>query len=145
MRPMPTYGLLVPDAVERFLLARARAARPREACGLLLGSCAGVGTVAVELANVAVGNDRFELDPAGFVRASDAARERGLRVVGVWHSHPAGPPAPSAHDLAGARRGERGWSHLIVSLAPPTELASYRLSAGSMVREPVHTPEPIHP
>jgi proteasome lid subunit RPN8/RPN11 len=145
MPAMPPHALVLPADLVRRLRAWAEAARPRETCGLLFGVRAGDVADAVPLANLAPEPDRFDLDPAGFVRADAAARERGLRVVGVWHSHPAGPPAPSAHDLAGARRGERGWSHLIVSLAPPTELASYRLSAGSMVREPVHTPEPIHP
>jgi proteasome lid subunit RPN8/RPN11 len=138
---MPALGIEIPAAVERHLLALARAARPREACGLLLGVRAGVVTEAVELANVAPGLDRFELDPGGFVRAAGDARARALRVLGVWHSHPAGPATPSAADLAGALRGERGWSHAIVGPAGGGDaLESYRLAGERLVREPVRRP-----
>jgi proteasome lid subunit RPN8/RPN11 len=138
---MPAIGTELPAALERRLLALARAARPREACGLLLGVRAGVVTDVVELANVAPGLDRFELDPAGFVRAAGDARARALRVLGVWHSHPTGPATPSAADRAGALRGERDWSHVIVAPAGRGgALASYRLAGGRLVREPVRRP-----
>ena len=141
---MTATGLRISDLVEHFVVDRARAAAPREACGLLLGERARVADV-VELANVARGLDRFDLDPAGFVRAASDARARGLDVVGVWHSHPDGSLAPSAADLAGALRGERAWSHLIVALdhadsspdSTRADLASYRLAGPRLVREPI--------
>jgi proteasome lid subunit RPN8/RPN11 len=126
----------IAEDVEAALFAWARAARPREACGLLLGSPADEGLVvrAVRVDNVADGRDAFELDPAGYVRAEAEARRGGLRVVGVWHSHPDAPPRPAAADLAGALRGASGWLHVIVSAVEGARapIARYRLSAGRL-------------
>jgi proteasome lid subunit RPN8/RPN11 len=62
-----------------------------------------------------------------------SARAQGLEVVGYYHSHPAGPPRPSAFDR------ERAWpelSYLIVT--PAGEAHSWRLGGdGAFVEERV--------
>ena len=77
---------------ERELIAEARAAHPREACGIVSG-----GRI-IRLPNRASGTGQFR------IAAEDmeaAAAEHGLRSLdGVWHSHPSGDPRPSALDLA---------------------------------------------
>jgi proteasome lid subunit RPN8/RPN11 len=57
--------------------------------------------------------DRFELDPADWVRADDAARADGLDIVGIWHSHPDHPAEPSETDRLAAHEG---YSYLIVNV-----------------------------
>jgi proteasome lid subunit RPN8/RPN11 len=47
--------------------------------------------------------DRFYLDPRDYLRAERAARERGLDVVGCYHSHPDHPAVPSPRDVTGAQ------------------------------------------
>lgn len=97
----------------------ARAARPNEACGLLFGvhGDAGPHVLAASVAaNVAADpRRRFEVDPAHLIAAQRAARNGGPAILGVWHSHPDGPPAPSAADRAGIT--DPAWIWIIV--APP--------------------------
>lgn len=92
------------------MLAAARAAHPREACGLLLGE-AGRITAARETANVhPTPATHFEIDPQALIDAHRAARAGGPEVVGYFHSHPTGAAAPSATDLAMAAQDGRIWA-----------------------------------
>ena len=119
----------VRDAV----VAHAREASPNECCGLLLGS----GDDIVEALRAHNISDdpatRFLIDPKDHFDGSRAARERGLEVVGFYHSHPRSPAEPSERDLA-----EFSYpSHLyvIVSLqAEPAEVALFRLEGGNLQR-----------
>jgi proteasome lid subunit RPN8/RPN11 len=84
------------------IFAHARQALPAECCGLLVGT-GDVIREAVRIANVAVAPDRrYELDPKEHIDARRAARQRGLEVLGFYHSHPRSAPEPSATDLAEA-------------------------------------------
>jgi len=71
---------------------------PMEACGLLGGSHSQVQQV-VPIRNVAESLDRFRMDPAEQVHALFGFEERGLELVAIYHSHPAGPPSPSHIDI----------------------------------------------
>ncbi|WP_120716292.1 Mov34/MPN/PAD-1 family protein [Tsuneonella amylolytica] len=100
----------VSSEVEPAMLARASAAYPREACGLLLGR-AGTIETATLAANVHSNPDtHFEIDPQALVDAHRAARAGGPEVIGYWHSHPHGPPAPSATDRAHGTGDGRVWA-----------------------------------
>ena len=88
------------------------------------------------LANRAAAPSRFEIDPLDLLAAEKNAREEGLAVVGVWHSHPGRPAIPSTTDLESAWEG---LSYLIVSVEPdgPDELRSWRLSDAGFREEAV--------
>jgi proteasome lid subunit RPN8/RPN11 len=112
---------------------------PQECCGLLLGSAADGGVRVAEVTsarnlNTERAQDRFELDPQDFLRADALARERGLEIVGVWHTHPDHPAVPSATDLESAWEG---WSYLILSVAAPgvQAMRSWRLAGREFVEE----------
>jgi len=62
---------------------------PKECCGVMVGSD-GVVKEAVPLANVYTGpqEDFFVMDPMDLNRVDRESRERGLDVLGVFHSHP---------------------------------------------------------
>lgn len=84
--------------------AHARAALPRECCGVILGgkkdrywqvSCI---EKSPNLAPEAC-RDRFEIDPALLLRLHKASRTGGPRIIGAYHSHPNGLAAPSQTDL----------------------------------------------
>ncbi len=79
------------------LLGEARAAHPRECCGLLEGEGAAI-TALHPARNLAAASDRFEIDPALQFRL---LRE-GRKVIGCYHSHPDGAAEPSARDAQGA-------------------------------------------
>jgi proteasome lid subunit RPN8/RPN11 len=82
-------------------MEHARAALPRECCGVLIGTGASV-LEAIRVRNIADDPNRFELDPQGHIDARRSARARGLDVVGFYHSHPHSEPEPSPTDLANA-------------------------------------------
>ena len=75
--------------------------------------------------------DRFYLDPRDYLRADRAARERGLDVVGCYHSHPDHPAIPSERDRVGAQGvgGGSSFSFLIQSVraGQAAELTSWLL------------------
>ena len=88
------------------------AAHPREACGILLGAGGSI-TQAHETRNVhPAPQTHFEIDPQALIDAHRAARAGGAAVIGYFHSHPAGDPAPSATDRAMAAGDGSVWAIL---------------------------------
>lgn len=92
--------LVVTSGVLEALLAEARSVHPRECCGLLFGE-AGAITAHRAAANVhREPETHFEIDPQALIDAHRAMREGGPQLAGYYHSHPCGPPEPSATDQA---------------------------------------------
>lgn len=96
---------------------RAHAAEgyPYEVCGILVAT-RGSGTVSqtrrVRNTVVERARDRYEMDPRDQIRVQRECDERGLEVVGYYHSHPDHPALASVTD------SERSWAgpvYLIVS------------------------------
>jgi proteasome lid subunit RPN8/RPN11 len=80
---------------------------PHECCGVLLGHFQEDDRVVSEV--VRAGNtrddrpqDRYNIDPRELVRIQRQGRERGLDIVGFYHSHPDHPARWSQTDLAEA-------------------------------------------
>ena len=71
------------------MLAHAEATYPKECCGVMLGSEQQVRE-AVALANVYNGpqEDFFVMDPRDLSRVDERARQSGMEVLGIFHSHP---------------------------------------------------------
>jgi desampylase len=53
---------------------------------------------------------RFAIDPQALIDAHRAARAGGADVIGYYHSHPLGPPDPSATDRASASGDGKVWA-----------------------------------
>ena len=92
------------EGLDQKLVDLAQAARPHEACGLLVGSrsAAGVRIEAVRSLENREANRpelAFRIAPEDWVREEQSVRLQGQEVVGIWHSHPTGPAVPSARDL----------------------------------------------
>src|ERR1700737_704776 len=86
----------------------AAAAYPNEGCGVLIGALADGRMEIVEATsarnmNTERARDRYDMDPRDIVVADREARQRGLDVVGFWHSHPDHPARPSQFDT------DRAW------------------------------------
>lgn len=112
---------------------------PGEACGLLLGTRNLRRTEVLELTTApnhfeGQAGQGFELDALHLVQAEDSARERGLRVVGLWHSHPGQAAVPSRADACGALRN---WSYPILALRTDgrSELRCWRYTAQGFQEE----------
>jgi len=97
-------SLILADALAAQISEEARAAFPRECCGLMEGTRTGDVVHAVVLHaihNVSPHADSFEIDPAAHLRLRRIAREAGRAIVGCYHSHPNGRANPSPRDLSG--------------------------------------------
>ena len=135
--------LVLPQDVRRDLESWIGGGYPEETCGLLIGRThlgrteASRATQARNL-NRERARDRYDLDPDDFLAADVAAREAGLEIVGVWHSHPDHPAEPSETDRKAAWEG---WSYVIAEVTERgvRGLRSWRLSGESFVEEPVST------
>ncbi len=137
--PAPGERVLVPPSVRDAILTHAQRERPRECCGLLVGT----GTV-VHLAHPARNElespVRFRIDPRDHVQAVRAARALGLDVIGAYHSHPAAPAVPSSTDLAEALPH---FLYVIASLAAGEAgrpLRAWWLQGRNFVEVPLVTP-----
>jgi proteasome lid subunit RPN8/RPN11 len=80
------------------LLVHARAERPRECCGLLAGPQETI-TEALPTANALESPYGFFVAPAELISSLRGLRGRGLKHLGLYHSHPEGENTPSRIDL----------------------------------------------
>jgi proteasome lid subunit RPN8/RPN11 len=83
------------------MYGHAREASPAECCGLIGGSGAGRAQSVYRLSNVA--HDpltAYEAAPEELFAAQKRMRERGEKLLGIYHSHPrAREPLPSETDV----------------------------------------------
>jgi S-sulfo-L-cysteine synthase (O-acetyl-L-serine-dependent) len=126
----PGAALRLPVEVRAEIQAHGVATYPDECCGVLLGPKDGTVTDFWRLDNSTdlERRRRFLIGPDDYRHAEARAAERGLDIVGFYHSHPDHPAEPSAFDLAHA------WpnlSYAIVSIrqGAPREMRSWRLRA----------------
>ena len=112
---MITIGRQHIDAIT----AHAERDYPHECGGLLLGHLDGDTKTVVETlpmentADVDRRHDRILIEPRALFKAERAARERGLDVIGYYHSHPDDEAIPSQFDLDHALPV---WSYIIASV-----------------------------
>jgi proteasome lid subunit RPN8/RPN11 len=139
--------LLLDPQVRDAVVAHAREGAPEEICGVLGGVHRPGGDAPTDdgrpshartarrVPNVAsVPRTRYELDPAEQFRAMESVEDAGEVVVGFYHSHPRGPPRPSATDEALATWP--GYSYVIVSLGgSDPEIGSWRWTGEGFERE----------
>jgi proteasome lid subunit RPN8/RPN11 len=113
---------------------------PNEACGLLAGPAPqgplADATLCYPITNAAASSRVYELEPREHLRADRDAEDRGLELVGVYHSHTHTVGYPSPTDVAQAP--DPAWHYILVSFADeaPT-LRSYRIVDGNIAEEPV--------
>jgi len=95
------------------IVAHAEREAPIEACGFLMGS-SGLVTRDFPVTNADGREDHYTFDPNEQLRAYSVASEEGLDIMAVYHSHPKGPPHPSAEDIRLAH--DPVISYVIISL-----------------------------
>jgi len=83
------------------IIAHARAAAPRECCGLVGGTEGGRARTVYRLRNIAADSQvTYEAAPEDLFAAQRAMRERGEQLIAIYHSHPrATDPSPSETDV----------------------------------------------
>ena len=83
------------------MIAHVDSQAPLEACGLLAGRSSSVESVLV-VTNQAQSPVRYVMDPMDQLHAFEWIESQGLDLVGIFHSHPAGPEVVSPTDIAEA-------------------------------------------
>jgi proteasome lid subunit RPN8/RPN11 len=105
--------VLLPQDLRRQILEEARIVHPRECCGLIEGVRDGGQfriTALHPARNLSADAGRFfQIDPHDQFAAQRAARTNGAAIIGCYHSHPGGRPAPSTADLSGAAEQNFLW------------------------------------
>jgi len=123
------------------IIAQAERDYPYETCGLLLGKYDGdlrivFGAYETPNVNPDRKNDRYEIDPKDYLKAEKKAKEFGLEIVGVYHSHPDHPDRPSQYDQ---ERAFEGFSYIILSVSKGRVVSykSWELIDGKFREEPI--------
>ena len=92
---------------------------PHECCGVLLGQFSDerrIVEATVRCSNTRTDSprNRYHIAPQELMRVQRQAREKGLEIIGFYHSHPDHPAQPSSTDLAEAHW--IGCSYVITSV-----------------------------
>ena len=109
---------------------------PLEACGLLAGDpVMSKASVCYPTKNEA-GSARVYAIGFDYAKAERDADERGITVLGVFHSHTHTDAYPSKTDVEQAV--DPSWHYVLVSLRDGTPVVrSYRITDGKIAEEPV--------
>jgi proteasome lid subunit RPN8/RPN11 len=120
---------------------------PHECCGVLLGRSddgVNVAEEAVRAGNTRTdsAHNRYHIAPQELVKIQRLGRERGLDIVGFYHSHPDHPAQWSKTDFAEAHW--LGCSYVITSVVKGTaEQTNSFLLTGSSEEDKAFQDEPL--
>jgi len=93
-----TSELSIPVSIWRQMRRHVTRRAPMEACGMLAGKD-GMVTISQGIRNDEHSTVRYRMNPKEQLRAFNCFEELGLDVLAIYHSHPNGPPHPSASDI----------------------------------------------
>lgn len=124
--------LILDQQQQAAMFAHARRGYPDECCGAIFGRVEGNERVVVELREMENSWDpverrrRFLISPQEFTRVEREADERGLTLLGFYHSHPDAPARPSEFDR------EHAWPWFVYPIVgvregDPVELRIWQL------------------
>lgn len=117
------------------LVAYSRELLPNEACGYLAGNNR-IATTLYELTNTDHSPEHFTLDPMEQFKAIKSARNAGLEIIAMFHSHPETLARPSLEDIRLAY--DPMISYVIVSLQDSNaDIKSFRIRDGVVEHEDI--------
>ncbi len=96
--------VILSNALQQQIFAQMEATYPNEGGGFLLGQAKGNNILVqdiMQVENVFAQEEqhhRYAMKPQDWMRLEDQADERGLSLVGYYHSHPDSPAIPSEYD-----------------------------------------------
>ena len=138
--------MIIPQNIIDELIAQAQKDAPDESCGYLLGttSPSTVGEQVEALVtenywmeNIDHSSEHFSFAPKDQFAALRYAREKGLKILANWHSHPASPSRPSQEDLRLANDPTIRYAILSLLDGEP-KLNSFKILNGEVVDKEVH-------
>jgi proteasome lid subunit RPN8/RPN11 len=101
LRDLPPERLVIPEPQWKEMESDVASRVPEEACGLV----AGRHELACEIfavTNVLHSSVEFSMHPQEQIDAFQKIEAEGLTLLGIYHSHPQGPPGLSKRDIAQA-------------------------------------------
>lgn len=126
------------ELVEK-MKAHALETYPNECCGFVFGMDLVEGRQVIEVRRAPNANEgdqrkRFEIDPFDYLKAERYALKKDITLVGIYHSHPDHPAAPSEHDL---KQAVPFFSYLILSTEKTKvkDITSWQLEHQKFVEE----------
>lgn len=128
--------MTIPRPIIDELIAQARREAPDESCGYLLGT----GDTVSEnypMENIDHSPEHFSFAPREQFAALRHARQKGLKILANWHSHPASPSRPSQEDLRLANDPTIRYAILSL-LGDKPNLNSFRILGGEVADKEVH-------
>ena len=131
--------MTIPRQVIEELIEQARRDAPDESCGYLLGERTDEGDVVTEnywMENIDHSPEHFAFAPKDQFAALKYARNKGLKILANWHSHPASPSRPSQEDLRLAN--DPTIRYAILSLHQGIHLNSFKILGGEVVDKEIH-------
>ena len=130
----------IPQDIIDELISQAQLDAPNETCGYLLGIENGESEAEVTenywMENIDHSPEHFSFSPREQFAALRYAREKGLKILANWHSHPASPSRPSQEDLRLAN--DPTIRYAILSLHEGIHLNSFKILNGEVVDKEVH-------
>ena len=116
------------------MISYARDEAPREACGILAGKSGRVLRI-YRTRNADRSPTSYRLDPDQQLRVFKDIEDRGLELIGIYHSHPSSPAVPSDRDVEQAHYPEV--SYILISLADPAEaqVSAFRITTEGVTEE----------
>lgn len=129
-------GLRLPRHLFDAMLAHCRAEHPIEACGVMPGPSGGdIPDRIIPMINAEHSRLAYRFDPDEQLTVWQDMRDRGERLVVVYHSHTGSDARPSKIDIQHAAVPDAHW--VIVSTRDPEhpEAKSFRIRDGKAVEE----------
>lgn len=90
--------LIIPIDISKKVLNHVNGKFPEESCGLLAGHGNKV-TIDIPITNQLHSPIKYFMDPMELYRALEKIETLNLELLGIFHSHPKGPPHPSDTDI----------------------------------------------
>lgn len=128
--------LRLSEDVHRQMIGHCYDGLPLEACGLLGGDPATARATACYPTRNEAASARVYAIGIDYMHAERDADERGITLIGVFHSHTHTDAYPSPTDVE--RAVDPAWHYVIVSLRDGAPVVrSYRITDGKIAEEPV--------
>ena len=126
----------IPQNIIEELIEQAEKDAPDESCGYLLG----IGDEVTENCWMEIidhSSEHFAFAPEYQFADLRYAREKGLKILANWHSHPASPSRPSQEDLRLANDSSIRYAILSLLDGEP-KLNSFKILNGEVVDKEIH-------
>lgn len=133
---MPSSPVSLAAELKEMMIGHARREAPNECCGLLLGQ-GGVMERLVPMTSDPPAPDAYFMDPVQQVEVFTEMEKRGERLLGIYHSHPKGPPQPSGADLQLAFHPEAVYFIICLADAARPEVRAFVLRSRGFAEAPL--------